>query len=365
VAPSHISRKESVDDFSLLGRENVTPHKDTDIDEKSNKYRIYNSNHRVCASDKSAKNLVATKTQSEEKVAGESPDKKSLLFNYAWHLKKQGYAESTISSKEKLLKHMLKNGVDVFDPETVKAFIATKNTWCQGRKRNAVHAYTNFLNQIGKTWDQPNYESVSKPIWIPKESEIDQLIAGLNHRFATFCQLLKETGARPKEAFSLKWSDFQFDPNKVNITPAKNGNPRTLKISQKLEAMLKKLPRKNEYVFKTTKLKHFRTNYIRKRKRIAAKLENPRINKISFKTFRHFKGTKLYSQTKDILLVKYTLGHKSIKNTLVYTHLLDHVDEEFVTKVAKDAEEACTLIESGFEYVMTTPDDHMIFRKRK
>ncbi len=34
-------------------------------------------------------------------------------------------------------------------------------------------------------------------------------------------------------------------------------------------------------------------------------LENPRIDKISFKTFRHWKGTKLYSDTKDILLVKY------------------------------------------------------------
>jgi hypothetical protein len=28
-------------------------------------------------------------------------------------------------------------------------------------------------------------------------------------------------------------------------------------------------------------------------------------------------------------------------------------------------EEACELIESGFEYVVTTPDEYMVFRKRK
>jgi len=59
------------------------------------------------------------------------------------------------------------------------------------------------------------------------------------------------------------------------------------------------------------------------------------------------------------------LGHKSIMNTLVYTHLVDFEDEEYLSQVAKTAREAQQYIEAGFDYVLTTPDDLMLFRKRK
>ena len=41
------------------------------------------------------------------------------------------------------------------------------------------------------------------------------------------------------------------------------------------------------------------------------------------------------------------------------------MSSEYITKVAKEAEEACQLLEAGFEYVLTAPDRLMIFRKRK
>jgi hypothetical protein len=72
-----------------------------------------------------------------------------------------------------------------------------------------------------------------------------------------------------------------------------------------------------------------------------------------------------YHRTKDILYVMRMLGHKSIKNTLVYTQLIDFPeDEDFICKVAKTVQEASQLIESGFEYVCAI-DDAKLFRKRK
>ena len=59
------------------------------------------------------------------------------------------------------------------------------------------------------------------------------------------------------------------------------------------------------------------------------------------------------------------LGHKCIKNALKYTHLIDFKTDEFISKVAKNAEEACRLVEAGFEYVCTTPETLMVFWKRK
>ena len=59
------------------------------------------------------------------------------------------------------------------------------------------------------------------------------------------------------------------------------------------------------------------------RKRLVATLQNPRLLRIHFHTFRHWKVTMGYHKTKDILHVMNLLGHKSIQNTLIYTQLLN------------------------------------------
>jgi len=50
---------------------------------------------------------------------------------------------------------------------------------------------------------------------------------------------------------------------------------------------------------------------------LAFKLGNPRLLKIGFHSFRHWKGTMEHHKTKDIIHVKELLGHKNIQNTLV------------------------------------------------
>ncbi|MEM2321513.1 MAG: hypothetical protein QXS79_06525 [Candidatus Bathyarchaeia archaeon] len=68
---------------------------------------------------------------------------------------------------------------------------------------------------------------------------------------------------------------------------------------------------------------------------------------------------------KDILHVMRILGHKRIENTLIYTQLVEFKTDEYISKVARNAKEACELVEAGSDYVCTTPDGFMIFRKRK
>ena len=59
------------------------------------------------------------------------------------------------------------------------------------------------------------------------------------------------------------------------------------------------------------------------------------------------------------------LGHKNIKNTLIYTHLVKFAEkDEFFSKVAHNVEEACELIDKGFEYIGYI-NGAEIFRKRK
>jgi integrase len=167
------------------------------------------------------------------------------------------------------------------------------------------------------------------------------------------------------ETSKLLWTDIDYERRSIRVTPEKGSNPRILPMSTKLEAMLKTLQSTatSDHVFPRS-VRNQRRVFTRQRKRIAWKLHNPRIKKITFHTFRHFKATMEYQKTKDILHVMRLLGHRSIQNTLIYTHLIDFKDDEYVSKVATSPDEACQLIDAGFSYVCQI-DDAYIFRKRK
>ncbi|MDH5732770.1 MAG: tyrosine-type recombinase/integrase [Candidatus Bathyarchaeota archaeon] len=131
--------------------------------------------------------------------------------------------------------------------------------------------------------------------------------------------------------------------------------------------MLNALPRTSERVFNTTFMS-ISSSFRTQRKRIAGKLQNPRILQITYHTLRHWKATMEYHKTKDIMHVKQTLGHKNIQNTLIYINLehaiFQTTDDDFIVKVAGTVQDACKLLEVGFEYV-TEMDGKRLFRKRK
>jgi len=186
----------------------------------------------------------------------------------------------------------------------------------------------------------------------------------------TFLELLKETGIRAGEAWQLKWNDIDTVTKTVRITPEKRSNPRIIHINHKLSAMFEALPRTyGDRVFSTPEMPidHHRDHYTLQRKRIAFKLKNPRIIQIHFHTLRHWKGTMEYHRTKDIIHVMQILGHKNIKNTLIYVQLAEELfkdQQEYVSKVAKTETDACALVDAGFEFVCDI-NGGKLFRKRK
>jgi integrase len=198
--------------------------------------------------------------------------------------------------------------------------------------------------------------------YIPSDEELDCLIGGCNKKTATFLQLLRETGCRCGEAFKLQWTDFSFDRKTVSIVPEKGSDPRQLKISDQLIAMLNSLPKKDK-PFQCSE-RHFARTFRAQRKRIATKLKNDRLLKIHFHSLRHYRATMEYAKTKDILHVMRMLGHRNIQNTLLYTQIIDFRSDEFNSATAKTIQEAQILIEAGFEYVIDF-NEVKVFRKRK
>jgi len=137
------------------------------------------------------------------------------------------------------------------------------------------------------------------------------------------------------------------------------------KISEKLIAMMGRLPKDGSRIFGNNSWRIMFNNFNAQRKRSAKKLGNPKLLKILFHTFRHWKATMEYHRTKDILYVMKLLGHRNIANTLIYTQLVEfEEDDKYCTPIAGNIEDARKLVKAGFEYVCNH-NETMLFRKRK
>jgi integrase len=275
---------------------------------------------------------------------------------------RQHLREVTVPNYLKRLGRLSKIG-NLDKPEQIKNIICTYQS-TESYKELLAHSYDYYVKFKGLTWEKPHFVREDKPIFLPLEAELNSLISKPRLKMSVFLQFLKETGADSGEAQKLRWIDINPENNLVAITPTKNHNARTLKVSSKLISRLLQLPRRSEFVFDIKSLDGFRAGYEAMKNNLSFELGNPRIAEIAFRTFRHWFATSQYSKTKDILHIKHLLGHKRLENTLVYTHLVPCSSDDYLCKIAKTLEEATALIEAGFEYV-TEMNGVKLFRKRK
>ena len=251
------------------------------------------------------------------------------------------------------------------DPESVKEVLAGQR-WKDNYKVNMVYAYENFLEMEGLVWQRPKYTRSDTIPFVPLEAELNQLIASTGKKLGTYLQGLKDTGADPRELGELRWVDVNIQSRSVTIKyPVKGHNPRIIDVSDDFIRRLATLPKKHEKVFNYPSLA---AAFYRIRKGVAAKFANPRLLEISLTTFRHWKATMFYHQTKDILKVMKLLGHKSIRNTMKYIDLEQAIygsgeSGEYTTRVAVNVKGARALLQVGFEFV-TDMGGYKIFRKR-
>ena len=283
-------------------------------------------------------------------------------------MQKQGYRESTIRASVSALKSVARNA-SLLNPDDVKGYLARAKV-SESRKEKLAEDLARFYNYKHIPFEKPRYRRLERLPFIPMETEVDQLISGVRGKTAVFLQLLKETGMRAGEAWNLRWVDLDSERNTVKVVPEKNSKPRQCKVSSRLIAMLNRLPHTCQTIFRNPtidpikSMNAFIRNFERQRKRVATKIDNPRLIQISFKTLRHLKATMEYHRTKDILHVMQLLGHKNIMNTLVYTHLTNFETDDYVCKIAQTIADAKALVEQGFDYV-TDVEGMKLFRKRK
>jgi integrase len=142
--------------------------------------------------------------------------------------------------------------------------------------------------------------------------EIESLVLLLarqpkDSRDALLIRLAIATGARASELLEVTAANLNRHERTVLIRGLKGSNDREIPLTHDLYADL-------EAYSRTTTGRLFPFSYRRLQQIWSLYRTTPK----KFHALRHTFAIRLYAKTKDLRLVKYSLGHKSINNTMIY-----------------------------------------------
>jgi len=248
---------------------------------------------------------------------------------------------------------MLSRETILDDPEKVKGYIASKRT-SNCFKEALATAYNHYVKINGLKWKKPTYVREENAVRVPTTENIERLIANATPKYATIISVARDTGGRPCELEGVKFKDVDTGEGIVYLPSRKGSKGRPKKLKPQTLVMLKRYMATGNYGLNDTIFPSaiaMRHGFIRLRNKLAEKLQDPTIRMIRLYDLRHYHGTITYLKTKDIVFTQRKMGHRSIKNTLKYIHLVNFKEDDWISRVARTLNEACHLIEAGFEYV--------------
>ncbi len=308
----------------------------------------------ICAEE--AKNLHVPKSR-RVGTGEETPEIRASLKVFEAWMKKEGYKRNKKYAGNLLtLVHL---GADLEDSESVKEVIAAHNVK-EGTKVQYCYAYETYLVMQNKTWKRPGgrklkYKQEENIIFIAEEAELDQLITATeSKRLAAYLQTLKETFTDPGEALAIEWIDIEGRFIAIRH-PVKDHRTRTLEVSEKLIAMLNRLPHTSNRVF-NCRYNCMLTTFVKLRKRLAARTFNQRMNRIELRSYRHWAGTKIaeLSNGNPITVMK-MLGIRNVTNAMKYVDIWklsfkSETDYEYLEVTTADELKVALL--GGYQHVI-------------
>jgi len=147
------------------------------------------------------------------------------------------------------------------------------------------------------------------------DDEYDSLLRTVSAKPATrdmlIIQLALATGARAQELLNLRKKDLISKTKSVRIYGLKGSNDRDIPISAHLFESLQKLPDENLFPISYQRLYQVWQEFAPRKNALKKKLK-------TFHCLRHTAAVRLYKKTKDVKLVQIILGHRDLRNTMVY-----------------------------------------------
>jgi len=166
IGHSDCAVKKALNDSSFSIREDVGSHVDSPestVVKHINSLCHYN---RECQCmrhrDDGAKNMAAVETRQKQAAGATKHTNTAIdgnIINYAWHLKKQGYPETTIKTYATSIKRLHHLGADLMNPDSVKLLLANHTNWKNSYKRVYINAYTHWTTMVQIDWNPPHYKA--------------------------------------------------------------------------------------------------------------------------------------------------------------------------------------------------------------
>lgn len=192
--------------------------------------------------------------------------------------------------------------------------------------------YEKVLNRPRQVYDLPR---AKKPFQLPgifSQKEVKAILdAAGNPKHSCMLALAYAGGLRVSELISLKVRDIDSERMVINIRQAKGRKDRIVMLSEKLLEMLRqyyRLYKPAEYLFEGQMGGMYSTRSVQKVLSAAKKKAGVK-KKGSVHALRHSFATHLLEGGTDILSIKKLLGHKSLRTTMIYTH----VSNEHISKI--------------------------------
>lgn len=223
----------------------------------------------------------------------------------------------------------------------IKQFNYTKTT--TARKIASLRTFYKFLYREKVVNVNPaiGVHSPKKGKTLPEfltEGEIEQVLNNLKmnspagYRNRTILELLYATGMRISELSNLNFEDLNLSENEIKVF-GKGSKERIVLVSERAKKFLETYIKTVRYlIFKTENQNPTEPVFINKTgyrlqpqsvrialKEVMEKIELPK--HVTPHVFRHSFATKLLENGADLRIVQELLGHASISNTQIYTHV--------------------------------------------
>lgn len=223
----------------------------------------------------------------------------------------------------------------------IKQFNYTKTT--TARKIASLRTFYRFLyrERVIETNPAIGIHSPKRGKSLPHfltETEIEQILNNIKmespagYRNRTIFELLYATGMRVSELSNLNYENLNLEENEIKVF-GKGSKERIVLVSERAKKFLQTYLKTVRYlIFKSEKLSSQDPIFINKTgyrlqpqsirlsiKEVMEKIELPK--HVTPHVFRHSFATKLLENGADLRIVQELLGHSSISNTQIYTHV--------------------------------------------
>lgn len=148
--------------------------------------------------------------------------------------------------------------------------------------------------------------------------QVEQLVEACEFAHPTVGPLvlfLAETGLRAGEALGLRWGDVA--PGRVNLKTTKNGDPRSVPLTERASAVLTALAERREGPFRAVSQSTLNHTFRAARESLAWARGN---REVCPHALRHSCATRLVQAGVSLPVVGLWLGHRDIGSTMRYVH---------------------------------------------